>query len=229
MVNSTVIFFSLVGGILPALFWLYFWLREDKLKPEPRALIMFSFLFGMIAVIVSLYAEKTVRDFSVGSTMLLVFFAPLIEETTKFFAAYFSSLRKRENDEPIDPIIYLITSALGFAALENALFLLNPISDYEIATSIASGGMRFIGATLLHVVASATIGIFISFAFYKNRFSKFFMTIIGLIVAVTLHSFFNFFIMNNNGENILAVFGVLWVLVIFIILIIEKIKRLKRT
>ena len=49
--------------------------------------------------------------------------------------------------------------------------------------------MRFIGATLLHVVASATIGIFISFAFYKNRFSKFFMTIIGLIVAVTLHSF----------------------------------------
>ena len=89
--------------------------------------------------------------------------------------------------------------------------------------------MRFIGATLLHVVASATIGIFISFSFYKNRFSKFFMTIIGLIVAVTLHSFFNFFIMNNNGENILAVFGVLWVLVIFIILIIEKIKRLKRT
>lgn len=226
MISANLIFFSLVGGILPSLFWLYFWLREDKLKPEPRALIMFSFLFGMIAVIVSLYAEKTVRDFSAGSTMLLVLFAPIIEETTKFFAAYFSSLKKRENDEPLDPIIYLITSALGFAALENALFLFSSISENNIATSIASGSMRFMGATLLHVAASATIGIFISFTFYKNKWYRFFMIIIGLFVATTLHSFFNFFIMKGSGENILAVFGGLWILVIIIIFIIERIKKI---
>lgn len=226
MLNPSAIFFSLVGGILPALFWLYFWLREDKLKPEPRILIMFSFLFGMIAVIVSLYAEKTVRDFLPDNAMLLVFFAPIIEETTKLFAAYFSSLKKRENDEPLDPIIYLITSALGFAALENALFLFSSISENNITTSIASGSMRFMGATLLHVTASATIGIFISFTFYKNKFYRFFMTIVGLLVAVTLHSFFNFFIMKGGGENILAVFGGLWILVIIIIFIIERVKKI---
>ena len=62
MVSPNIIFLSLIGGILPALFWLYFWLREDKLKPEPRSLIMLSFFGGMAAVLAAFFAEKIIRD-----------------------------------------------------------------------------------------------------------------------------------------------------------------------
>lgn len=227
MISPSAIFFSLIGGIFPALFWLYFWLREDKLKPEPRSLIMLSFFSGMIAVLASLFAEKTLKGAVASSVILLAVYAPIIEESLKFLAAYFSALRKKEDDEPIDPAIYLITSALGFAALENALFLVNPLVENNIMASVITGDLRFIGATLLHVVASASIGIFIGFSFYKSRLFKFILTIIGLATAITLHSFFNFFIIKGTDENILAVFGGLWVAVIVLILVLEKVKKVR--
>ena len=229
MISPTTIFFSLIGGILPALFWLYFWLKEDKLKPEPRSLIMLSFFGGMIAVIAALFAEKTVKDLVASNLILVAIYAPIIEELFKFSAAYFLVLRKKEDDEPIDPIIYLISSALGFAALENTLFLMSPLAENNIMTSLITGNLRFIGAALLHVVASVSIGIFIGFSFYKGKLFKFFMAIIGLVVAITLHSFFNFFIMKGADENILTVFAGLWVAVIFLILILEKVKKVKKT
>lgn len=227
MISPSTIFFSLIGGILPALFWLYFWLKEDKLKPEPRFLIMLSFFAGMIAVIASFFAEKTVKNIIANNLILVAIYAPIIEEFFKFFASYFTTLRRKENDEPIDPIIYLISSALGFAALENVLFLMDPLSENNILTSIMTGNLRFIGATLLHVVASATIGIFISFSFYKKSFFKFLMTFVGLVIAIILHSFFNFFIMKGTRESFIAVSSSLWVAVIFLILIFEKIKMIK--
>ncbi len=227
MISPNAIFFSLVGGILPSLFWLYFWLREDKLKPEPRSLIMFSFFAGMFAVIAALFAEKIVKDLVASNLILIAIYAPIIEELLKFLAAYFTTLRNKEDDEPIDPIMYLISSALGFAALENVLFLISPLAGNNIMTGIVTGNLRFIGAALLHVVASASIGIFIGFSFYKSKMFKFFMTTIGLITAITLHSFFNFFIIKGTNENTLAVFGGLWIVVIIVILILEKIKRIK--
>ena len=227
MVSPNIIFLSLIGGILPALFWLYFWLKEDKLKPEPRSLIMLSFLGGMAAVLAAFFAEKIAKDIVVSNLILIAIYAPIIEELFKFLAAYFSVLKRKEDDEPIDPIIYLISSALGFAALENALFLMSPLAENNIITSITTGNLRFIGATLLHVVASSIIGIFIGFSFYKRKIFKFFMIIIGLAAAITLHSFFNFFIIRGTDESILAVFAGLWVAVIFLILILEKVKKIK--
>lgn len=228
-ISPNTIFFSLIGGVLPALFWLYFWLKEDRLKPEPRALIILSFFSGMIAVIAALFAEKFVKNMVTSNFILLAVYAPIIEEFFKFFAAYFSALRKKENDEPMDPIIYLITSALGFAALENTLFLINPLMKNNVMTTIITGDLRFVGAALLHVVASAAIGIFIGFSFYKSRMRRFILTIFGFATAISLHSFFNFFIIRGTDENILAVFASLWVAVIILIMILEKVKKVKNS
>jgi len=49
---------SFVGGILPALIWLWFWLKEDKENPEPKGLLFLTFILGMIAVIIILPLEK---------------------------------------------------------------------------------------------------------------------------------------------------------------------------
>ena len=45
---------ALVGGLLPAFLWLFFWLREDKEHPEPKGLLFFTFLAGMSTVILVL-------------------------------------------------------------------------------------------------------------------------------------------------------------------------------
>jgi RsiW-degrading membrane proteinase PrsW (M82 family) len=51
----------------------------------------------------------------------------------------------------------MIISALGFAAIEN-IFLLTPLFDKDFTATLHIAFSRFLGATLLHVLASATIG-----------------------------------------------------------------------
>jgi RsiW-degrading membrane proteinase PrsW (M82 family) len=51
------IFFAPFFGIIPALIWLWFWLKED-IHHEPNKFIIFSFLCGMLAVLISLPLQK---------------------------------------------------------------------------------------------------------------------------------------------------------------------------
>jgi RsiW-degrading membrane proteinase PrsW (M82 family) len=218
------IFFALVGGILPALFWLWFWLKEDRAHPEPRSLIILSFLAGMAAVIAVIPAQKLINDY-VSNVFWIVLLFATVEELAKFFLAKISVLHRKDVDEPTDPLIYLITVALGFSALENALFLLSPILDGQVVSGIITGNLRFVGATLLHIASSATIGTAIAFGFYRNRLHKIFYLIFGVILSVALHTLFNLLIMEGDGKNIFLVFAGVWVMIILLILMFERVKK----
>src|SRR4051812_22079809 len=99
---------AMAGGVLPALAWLWFWRREDSEHPEPRRLIALAFLAGMVTVAVVIPMERFVQPYM--PTQTLVFTAwSIIEEVMKFFAARLTVLRRREDDEPIDPVIYMVT------------------------------------------------------------------------------------------------------------------------
>lgn len=225
MPPSLTLFLALLGGILPALLWLWFWLKEDKLHPEPRSLIMLAFFAGMITVPLVIPLEQMALAFAAGSTMLLIILWAAIEELLKYWAAVLVVLRRRANDEPLDPVIYMITVALGFAALENTLFLLNPSLD--LFDGIITGNLRFLGATLLHVLASAVVGLAMGLSFYKGKIAKKVYLYVGIALSIVLHSLFNFFIINSNGEEILTVFAFVWIGIILLLLSFEKIKRIK--
>ena len=132
MIGVETVIYALLGGILPALVWLAFWLREDYRHPEPRGLILRTFTFGMGAVILVLPFQKVIAVFLPGMTLAAIFLWVVLEELFKFSAAYIGGLRSVEDNEPIDPIIYMITAALGFVALENALFLFGTIVGRDI-------------------------------------------------------------------------------------------------
>src|SRR3989344_2100149 len=55
-------FLALLGGVLPALFWLWFWLREDRLHPEPRRIILECFVLGGAGAFLALVLEKSVQS-----------------------------------------------------------------------------------------------------------------------------------------------------------------------
>ncbi|HEY4511092.1 MAG TPA: PrsW family glutamic-type intramembrane protease [Candidatus Paceibacterota bacterium] len=224
---------AFLGGILPALLWLWFWLREDATHPEPRKLIIAAFFGGMLAVPPALYFEGVARDMLTGGFLLLLAWAT-IEETVKYLAAHFVAFRgvcldnSRCVDEPIDPAIYMISAALGFAALENTLFLLGPVGQGSIAVSLITGNLRFVGAMVLHVVASGAIGLAMGLAFYKSPFFKWLYLALGLFTSIALHTLFNVSIILSNGDNIFLVFGVLWIAVLIMLALFEKVKRTKK-
>ncbi|MBI5126535.1 MAG: PrsW family intramembrane metalloprotease [Candidatus Taylorbacteria bacterium] len=220
--------YGLLSGVIPAILWLMFWLREDNLHPEPRSRIAKCFCAGMVAVIAVLPFQILTSKYISDTQHQYLIWATL-EEIFKYLAALIVALRTNILEEPIDAMIYMITAALGFAALENAFFIMGPLSTGAIAKTIITGNLRFIGATLLHVVASGTVGMCMGLAFYKKGFGRFLALITGLIIATALHTTFNLFIISATAFDTLKIFGVVWIGVIIIILLFEKVKAVQPT
>ncbi len=226
VVTTKMILYAILGGVVPAIFWLWFWLKEeDEKHREPIGLIAITFFVGALTVILAIGLEKaTEKLFSDPNTRLILWAG--IEEMVKYLGVLLIIGGSRDIDEPIDYPMYFIACGLGFAALENVLFLIQPLSTSGTVVGALTGNLRFLGSTLLHAIASGMIGSAMGLSFYRGWFTKKVYLLIGIVGAITLHSLFNFFIMKGSGENFLKVFGFLWIVAIINILIFEKLKRM---
>jgi RsiW-degrading membrane proteinase PrsW (M82 family) len=234
------IFFSFILGMLPALVWLWFWLREDSEHPEPRKLILLTFFYGALSVpfalIFQIIFNKTfaVQGMAFVSEQPFIYaFAVVciwagIEELVKYVAAWHGGLKKSITDEAVDVPIYMISAALGFAALENMLFLISPFLSGDLQAIILTTKLRFVGATLVHVASSALIGIFAGYSlfFMKEVRKRYIFT--GFMLAVVLHALFNLFIIKSS-QNSFVGFLLIWLFVVLIIVLFERIKKIKVT
>lgn len=237
---------ALAGGILPALLWLWFLLKEDHKNPEPKGLIALSFAAGMAVVFFVLPVQKLILvlmpsimngvDF-LSAQLAVTAPAPdtvqailwsFTEEFGKFATVFLVSYHTRHFDEPMDCIMYLITAALGFAAMENTLYILKDLVSGGGVSILLDSNLRFVGATILHIVTSAVLGIAFAFAFYSKFWIQFIAGLIGIMLATLLHAYFNLSIMNASGTlSTLGVFAPFWGAIIGIIILIHIVKRIK--
>lgn len=243
------VLYAMIGGLLPALLWLWFFLHEDRLHPEPKWLILVSFLGGMLAVILALPLEMGVKCLASGlwpaQSMLMhpwsglgfcrdiigtdpIFLWAAVEELLKYAVVMVLVLWRSAVDEPIDVMIYLITAALGFAAFETGLFLMDPLGRGDILGSILTGNLRFMGAALIHTLSSAVVGFAIALTFYKSYVLQFFALCTGLVGAVVLHALFNHHIITSSGGRTALVFFMVWLGVIVLFLLFERAKHITR-
>ncbi len=244
--NFETIIIAFAGGILPALLWLWFWNEEDHKAHEPTGLIILSFVAGMAVVYFVLPIQKlavvilpavmqglntlaetwafVVPPDEIVQTVLWAF----IEEFGKFATVFLVAYHTRAFDEPMDAVIYLITAALGFAAMENTLYILKDLANGGGIEIIINGHLRFVGATVLHIASSALLGLAFAFAFYSRFFFKVMAGILGLTAATLLHVYFNLSIIDTQGIiDTLVAFAPFWGVIVLIIILLEVVKRLK--
>ncbi|MDE1919199.1 MAG: PrsW family intramembrane metalloprotease [Patescibacteria group bacterium] len=219
----TTLGYAFLGGLLPSFIWLYFLLKEDARCPEPRKLIALAFVAGMAAVPIALPFEQYAKDHLTDMTTVLGAWA-LIEEVLKYVMAAIFILWRHAVDEAPDYVIYMITVALGFASAENMLFLLTPLSDGNIATSFFTGDIRFLGSTLLHVVASASIGFAFAFSRGLGPTGRILASAAGLILAIALHTAFNALIINEGTLPTFAAFFLVWTVAVAFFAAFEVLK-----
>lgn len=217
---------ALLVGLIPSLLWLVFWLREDSTHSEPRALLAGCFLAGMLMTLLSIPIEQWLAGHAATESLKYTLWA-MTEEVLKFAAVAIVALNTRWNDEPVDAMIYCIAVALGFAALENTLFVMNPLTHDGLAASIIHGNLRSIGATLVHVVSSATIGFALGFNFYHNKIVKFFAWLAALLAAIAVHASFNISIVHAGATDTLRTFGWIWGAVVIMIILFEEVKAVQ--
>src|SRR3989344_2568772 len=237
---------AVLGGVIPSLVWLWFWLKQDKHYPEPTGLIALSFFAGMAIVYFVLPLQKLVvasiapimnvadllaQKFSLipasEQTIKITLWA-FIEEFAKYTTVFLIAFKSKHFDEPIDAVVYLITAALGFAAMENTLYILKDIMNGGGMTIFFDSNLRFVGATTLHIVSAAILGIAFAFAFYARFWIQFIAGVVGILLATLLHAYFNLSIMNTYGTlNTITVFAPFWGAIIGIIILIQVVKHIK--
>ncbi|OHA64086.1 MAG: hypothetical protein A2842_02155 [Candidatus Wildermuthbacteria bacterium RIFCSPHIGHO2_01_FULL_48_25] len=224
----------IVFGLAPSIAWLTFYLRKDS-HPEPNRMILKVFFWGMVATIPALFIEIGLRlglvllPFSENLLLILYIFIgiALVEEVLKFLVVRWQVFKNSAMDEPVDLMLYMIISALGFAAMENILVLLGLGSVAPVSNIAALAFFRFLGATFLHALASGLFGYFLALREFskKNRGLTLFS---GLTLATLLHGFFNFTIMRAEGSERFLMPLVLFIITaLFISFAINKLKRMK--
>ena len=233
-INSLIIFYAILGGLIPSLIWLYFWLKEDC-HPEPKRLLFLAFLAGILAIPLALLLEILWQKYIIGIELseqmfifLLIFGFAFFEEFSKFIFTKKIIFWRRDFDEPVDAMIYLMTAALGFASLENILYLIPEFAS-SLEVGIGTGNLRFLGATLLHTLSSGVLGFFVAHRFCSERKSRIKGIILGLFSATLIHTLFNFLILQTDGVRLAPVLILLSITGIFLIFAFEHIKKVHQT
>jgi RsiW-degrading membrane proteinase PrsW (M82 family) len=220
-------------GLLPSLLWLVYWLRKDC-HPEPKVLITKTLLLGIILSPLAIAAQFLFGDllasaFGMDPSIIMdspVFYlwAALVEEAVKYLAVYAIVLRSPEFDEPVDAMVYMLTAAMGFAAMENILIFSKIIPD-GLAATVGILGLRFAGATLTHALSSALLGYFIALGWFYLPHRKALFAL-GLAMATLFHWVFNLFI-SQMQESVSLLFSTLLLMIMAFLIsaLFDKIKE----
>ncbi len=193
----------LLSFFLP-FFWAYYFIKKDC-HPEPWYSLLFAFLLGIFSAILSIFFEGILENLSLFDSLALKFLVySFVEEFFKFLVIFLLIFPLKVFDEPIDAIIYMSISALGFAFIENLLYVLK--AEAEISSYLILF-LRFLAPNFLHVLASSIIGF--GFAYYIKKRIFIFIPLTFLF-AVILHFIHNYFIIRLEVQGYFLIVPVLW-------------------
>lgn len=233
-----IIILYIIFGILPSLVWLFYYLRKD-IHPEPKKTIIKIFFWGVFVTIPVFFAQVGLAEL-LGRTNLNPLIVSIIhwflviafvEEFFKFLIVKFRATNIPEMDEPVDIVIYMIVVALGFAAVENILYLFAPIDgvplEVIINRTVIITFIRFIGATFLHTLCSALVGYSMAVSFEDQKKTAL-KVAFGIFAATLLHGLYDFSIIQLSGPlKFIIPAGIILSLFAIVLYGFRKLKRIK--
>lgn len=212
----------LLLSIAPAMIIIVFIYFKDKFEKEPIRFLLKNFFLGaFISVILTLIFSSILNSFlpltnpkSILQQFVKAFFVvAFVEEFSKYIVVKYHAQKSEEFNEPFDGIVYAVMVSMGFAALENVLY----VFQYGISTGI----IRAFTA----VPAHATFGILMGYFMGKAKFSgnRIYYNFLGLFMATLFHGAYDFFLFINFIPGIAI--GAFVSLIIGIILSRKAIKK----
>ena len=181
---------NIVLAVLPTILIIAYILWFDRYNKEPVGLLIMLFVFGCLSVIpASFFESLTPRISSVhtyfGLFLYCLLAIALIEEGVKFFTTKILAYRNSAFDEIYDGIIYCVMVSLGFATIENIMY----VQAYGTSAAL----LRAITAVPAHTIFAVTMGYYLglSKAFPRQRS---FYQLLSLTVPIILHGIYDFII-----------------------------------
>jgi RsiW-degrading membrane proteinase PrsW (M82 family) len=182
------------------LFYIYF---RDKYDKEPIGLLVKSLIAGMLVVIPILLVGKVLVGIAppmgrIGQAAYRAFIvAGTTEEVFKFLVLYLLVWNSPSFNEKFDGIVYAVFVSLGFAAVENVLYVM----DGGFQTAI----IRAITAVPAHAIFGITMGYYLGIAHMYEELRKSYL-LKAILIPILLHGLYDFILMVEIG----------WLLLLFV-------------
>lgn len=217
--------FLLLAALVPAAFLMVQVYRLDRIEKEPAGLLLKLVLFGALSGVVAGAIEGAltrVLDVTLGGGMLRLvlenFLAvALVEEACKRWVVLKFAWNHPAFDYRFDAVVYCVFSALGFAALENILY----VAEYGFAVAVSRALLSVPG----HCFFAVYMGIYLGQAKMAERaMQRYYIELpdetpgqylrASLLVPTLLHGFWDFSL--SVGGGLMTVLFYLFVLAFFI-------------
>lgn len=191
-------------GMAPALALMSFFYLKDRIT-EPLPLIIRTFIYGCLLVFPIMFIQYAFESDQIGNLFVQSFFiVALLEEFFKWFIFLYVIYQHTEFDAHYDGIVYAVAISLGFATVENILYLF--VNGIEYAVSRA----------LFPVSSHALFGVIMGYYFGKakmNQHQRLTNILLALFLPVTLHGIYNFilgFVTDNWALFVVPFMILLW-------------------
>ena len=184
----------LLTALLPVAILVYYIYHKDKNSPEPTGQLVKAFFYGILSIplsfcmsipleLIGLYPAEATSIF--GSISTAFFGAAIPEEIAKFIMLWLLLRNNPYFDEKMDGIVYAVCVSLGFAALENIMYLFSNAESY-----LSVGIARAIFAIPGHFCFGILMGYYYSLArFYPKAPKK--NKVLILVAPIIVHGLYD--------------------------------------
>ena len=217
--------FLLLAALVPAAFLMVQVYRLDRIEKEPAGLLLKLVLFGALSGLAAGAIEGAltrVLDVTLGGGMLRLMLenflaVALVEEACKRWVVLKFAWNHPAFDYRFDAVVYCVFSALGFAALENILY----VAEYGFAVAVSRALLSVPG----HCFFAVYMGIYLGQAKMAERaMQRYYIELpdetpgqylrASLLVPTLLHGFWDFSL--SVGGWLMTILFYLFVLAFFI-------------
>lgn len=184
--------FQLISvSFAPILIILTYIFIRDKYEKEPIPLLTKGVFIGILITIPIVYFENILMNFTpttpVSSALYTSFIvAAFTEELFKYLALYLLIWRNKNFNEPFDGIVYSVFISLGFALVENVLYVFSPSLG-----GIRTGFSRGIFSVPAHAFFGVNMGYYFALAKFRPEKSAFYK-FVALLSPILLHGMYDF-------------------------------------
>jgi len=206
-------------AIAPGLFLMIIFYMRDRYEPEPLRLVIKVFVLGILSVIPAVMLElvlsvEAVDILSQGCNSYIGIALP--EETMKFIVVFYGAYRIREFDEPMDGVVYSVSSSLGFATLENVFYVLEG--------GFAVGIMRGLLSVPGHAMYGAVMGFYMGKAKFSLERNPLLMR--SLLYPILLHGTYDFLLFLDPLYFILIEIPIMIITLIFVRMSLQRLSAI---
>ena len=188
-----------IAAIAPAIFIMFIIYKYDTIK-EPLSMLVKAFFGGVLSILIALAIAIPLDQLTgfIPSGFLQSFYeavlcAAIPEEFAKWIIFYWLISKAKDFDQYYDGILYAIFISMGFALVENIL--------YVIPTGFGVAISRSILSVPGHMLFAIPMGYYLSHSRFESGASAKYHIFLSLAIPILLHGTFDFILMYSSAKD----------------------------